>query len=118
MLEPIIIPQLITTNCFRFENTWLRDPIRQKIMEVKWHLNQDKSLQKKLMLCSECRRSGEKKLLVLLKQYQSKQGNYKSYKGSNGCCVCQDISRGIQKVIRNLHAVGGVLETKIEAMVA
>ncbi|XP_074344435.1 uncharacterized protein LOC141683595 [Apium graveolens] len=52
-LEPFITRQVERHRVFKFENTWLREPMCQKIVEDVWENHKDKSLPEKLKRCSK-----------------------------------------------------------------
>ncbi|XP_074359607.1 uncharacterized protein LOC141699636 [Apium graveolens] len=51
-LEPMVVTNVISVAHFRFENAWLKEPMCKKIMEDTWHMNQGKTLQDKIVICS------------------------------------------------------------------
>lgn len=51
--EPFTTVAVNTVKHFRFENAWLREPMCFQIVKDTWELHQEKTLQQKLLMCSE-----------------------------------------------------------------
>lgn len=72
MFEPKVTTRMNAVKRFRFENAWLREPMCHQIVKETWEFHQEKSLQQKIVLCSEILSSWGKEITGNFKQRMNK----------------------------------------------